>query len=74
MRTVLFVLAAHDADGQRLGKCSLSRDLIGSCKLAECMLRMVPAAAYVDVIAWRAGLDLVKAQPTETVHRNREEE
>jgi hypothetical protein len=74
MRKVLFVLAAHSDAGQHLGNCISSRDLIGSLKLAECFLRLTPAAAYVDVIAWRAGVEWAKAQASETVHRDRERE
>jgi hypothetical protein len=73
MRKVLFALAAHDSDGQHLGNAVSSRDLTGSCKLAESFLRLTPAAAYIDVIAWRTGVDWAKAQASETVHRDREE-
>jgi hypothetical protein len=74
MRKVLFVLAAHNEDGLHIGNAVSSRDLTGSCKVAESFLRLTPAAAYVDVIAWQAGVDWSKAQASETVHRNQEED
>ncbi len=74
MRKVLFVLAAHSDAGQHIGNCISSRDLTGSCKVAESFLRLTPAATYVDVIAWRPGVDWSKAQASETVHRNQEED
>ena len=69
---VRYALIVRNADGEKVGNTGSIRDEAGTRRLAHEMMRLIPAAAFVDIYDWRPGLDLSAAQPRETVQREEE--
>jgi hypothetical protein len=63
---ILYVLKVRKPDGSILTGTPSIRDLEGTKRLAQGVLRLTPAAGYIDIHPFNGG---VPSEACETVHR-----
>ena len=64
-----YVLLVRDQEGKKVVSVPSPRDLEGTRKMAQEVMRLFPEAAFTDVYPFEEGMELAKAQPIETIHR-----
>lgn len=68
-RATIYILIARDPAGRKVASVPSPRDLEGTKRMAQEVMRLLSEAAYVEVYAYQEGLDLAAAHPTETIYR-----